>query len=93
MKLNPNEQQVLFYLAGEGDFYWGFAAIGECVRLDRKEIRRACRSLSRKGLAEFKSGLWSLDGGPAGSGYRITKDGVNIALASNAERFLDAMAK
>lgn len=75
MNLNPDEQKVLNYLASEEEAYWGFAAIGECVRLDRKTIRRACRSLARKGLTEFKSGLWYEDGGPAGSGYGITKAG------------------
>ena len=36
---------------------------------DVKIVRRTCRSLKRKGLAEFHNGLWTEDGEPAGSGY------------------------
>jgi|HubBroStandDraft_3_1064219.scaffolds.fasta_scaffold08076_10 hypothetical protein len=87
MNLNPDEKKVLVYLVEEGG-YWGFAGIGEVVsRLDRKTIRRACRSLKRKGLTEFKSGLWFDDGGMAGSGYKATDAGHKmIALMGRDHR-------
>lgn len=40
-----------------------------------KEVRRACRSLRRKGLSEFHRGLMNDDGEVAGSGYCISRDG------------------
>lgn len=87
MNLNRNEISVLEYLCEEDeDYFWGFAAIGECVRLDRKEIRRACRSLARKGFTEFRAGLWNEDGGPAGSGYRATRDGRAAMTQSTEQR-------
>ena len=78
VNLNIDERKVLKYLDDEDDGFWCFAAIGECVRLDRKAIRRACRSLARKGLTEFGRGLWD-DEGPRGSGYRLTKAGREAA--------------
>jgi hypothetical protein len=84
--INENESKVLDALsAGEdsysGHAYFSFAALMSKTRLDRKAVRMACRSLARKGLAEFGKGLWSDDGEPAGSGYAITKAGVS-ALTS-----------
>jgi monoamine oxidase len=43
--------------------------------MNRKRIRRACRSLARKGLAEFHRGLWRESGEPGGSGYGATRAG------------------
>lgn len=43
----------------------------------RKEIRKVCRSLKRKGLAEFQKALWS-DDGPAGAGYGATEKGAAV---------------
>lgn len=76
--LNANEVKVLAALASVGGSDFGclsFRAIGQRVRLKRPEIRRACRSLARKGLAEFHRGLWSEDGEPRGSGYGATRSG------------------
>ena len=85
MKLNPDEQKVLRYLADEEESYWCFAAIAECVRLDRKAIRRACHSLKRKGLTKFGQGLWDEEG-PRGSGYAVTKAGREIRLCALTEQ-------
>jgi hypothetical protein len=85
MNLNPTEKKVLACLAEEagldtycGESYYCFAVISEWIHLDRKEIRRACRSLARKGLTEYGRGLWN-DFGPAGAGYRLTKAGREAA--------------
>ncbi len=81
MKLNADERVVLGALADIGsDFgYLSFAGILARSELkDRKRIRRACRSLARKGLAEYGRALWN-DDGPAGSGYCATKAGEAIA--------------
>jgi hypothetical protein len=85
----PNEIKVLALLAsGSEDFgVMNFAVIAEFVRLNRKEIRRACRSLKRKGLAEFYRGCWAEDGVPAGSGYGATPAGREQADAKLVEKF------
>jgi hypothetical protein len=80
--MNDTERKVLAFLAENGSEYFcymGFAAIVADTKLDRKQVRRACRSLARKGLAKFSSGLWTEDGEPAGSGYGVTKDGVQMS--------------
>jgi hypothetical protein len=82
MNLNPNEAKVLVELADDYrcDFgYRGFAYLTRETGLDRKVVRRACRSLARKGLAQYGRGLWSENGEPAGSGYAATKFGVERA--------------
>ena len=81
MKLNDDEQQVMMFLGLESEpGYYGFAGIiDNCIGLDRKRVRRACRSLARKGLLQFGRGLWTEDGEPAGSGYGATTDGKHWA--------------
>lgn len=77
--MSPNETKVLAYLAGRYSEDFGFLPFDPIVRetrLDRRQVRLACRSLKRKGLAEFSIGLWTDDGTPAGAGYRATKDGL-----------------
>lgn len=92
MKLNDNERKVLealIQVAGEGCL--SFAGVSERVEInhdelmDRAIIRRACRSLARKGLAEFHRGLWSDDGEPAGSGYGATKAGCDALTSTLCE--------
>jgi len=79
MKLNDNERKVLAALYNEdGICFSGFAFLMEETGLDRKAVRRSCRSLKRKGLAQFASGLWDEDGEPRGSGYAATKEGVEV---------------
>lgn len=78
-RLNDNERQVLGFLASvHNEGCYSFAGIGEHTGLDRKVIRRACRSLARKGLTEFHRGLWTEDGAPAGSGYGTSKHGYEV---------------
>jgi hypothetical protein len=81
--MSPTEQQVLKALV-QGERYEGtfgvfnFAYLSEETGLERPQVRRACRSLARKGLAEFFKGLWSDEGKPAGSGYAATHAGEDI---------------
>lgn len=84
MKLNDNERKVLRVLTEEGSDFgvMCFASIGERVRLKRAVIRRACRSLRRKGLTEFHRGCWTEDGAPYGSGYAATDKGFVEAEAA-----------
>lgn len=79
MKLTEAERDVLGFLVDHFDHDFGFYSfdgIRGDVNRDRKEIRRACRSLKRKGLTEFKAGLWTDCGEPAGSGYAATDAGI-----------------
>ena len=79
-KVNENEQKVLEYLASEyeeGMAYY-FTSIEEGTKLDRKTVRRSCRSLTRKGLAQFVRGLFDDDGKVAGSGYSVTLQGAKL---------------
>lgn len=81
IKLTKNEKLVLESLVESYDSYdgetgyWNFQSLMNSTKLDRRQVRLAARSLTRKGLAEFKTGLWS-DDGPAGAGYGITEAGA-----------------
>lgn len=81
MNLNANEQIVLSFLnehySSEG-WCFSFRPIAAETGLDRQRVRRACRSLARKGLTEYVRGLWSDSGEPAGSGYCCTKAGHEV---------------
>lgn len=72
-----HDSKVLKVLAdGDPDFgHYSFRAIQRRTGLKRSEIGRACRSLTRKGLAKFGSGLFTEDGEVAGSGYAATDAG------------------
>jgi DNA-binding MarR family transcriptional regulator len=78
MNINDDERRVLTVLLDangyEGFDFCNFSFLCNETRLERKTVRRACRSLTRKGLAEFSRGLWN-DEGPAGSGYAATTAG------------------
>lgn len=80
MALNPQAQKVLQFLADEFSSdhgFYGFAGIMSGAGInDRAAVRRACRLLARKGLAQYERGLWSDDGEPGGAGYGATKAGV-----------------
>lgn len=81
MKINPIEQRVLWFLAetwGDEGGYWSFSGICSNTQLERKQVRRACRSLARKGLAEYLQAGWG-DDGPAGAGYGSTEAGRTYA--------------
>jgi hypothetical protein len=77
-KLSDDERKVLRYLATVYEEYCvPFAPICRGTKLSRPRVRLACRSLTRKGLARFASGLWhEFDGTPAGSGYGHTMAGL-----------------
>lgn len=81
IKLNENEIKVLYMLARMWSDSWGessftyFRYIVEETKLELKVVRRACRSLRRKGLAEFMRGLMDDEGQVAGSGYGATQAG------------------
>jgi hypothetical protein len=78
MRLNTNETKVLRTLVEvwrEDAGFCAFAYLGEETKLERKDVRRACRSLRRKGLTEFGAGLWSEDGEMRGAGYAATRAG------------------
>lgn len=82
MNVTPIERKVLralsdTYDAHDGCFY-GFKTIMRRTKLTRAVVRRACRSLKRKGLSEYGRGLWNDDGEVAGSGYAATKAGVAL---------------
>lgn len=82
-KLNPNELKILTKLAEEYDSsgweetgYFAFGPLSHATRLNRKQVRLACRSLARKGLAKYMRGLVDYDGVPAGAGYGATLEGA-----------------
>lgn len=79
IKLNENETKCIEVLVSgfdrtgwEEDRYYNFNGLAKVTGLDRKKVRLACRSLTRKGLAQYMRGLWS-DYGPAGAGYGATE--------------------
>jgi len=74
-ELTDNEKKVLDTLAACEPFdyddlcYMNFDGISKRTGLDRRVVRLACRSLKRKGLALFGTGLCHEDGTFAGAGY------------------------
>lgn len=84
MTLNPNEKAVLAFLVPcyDAHYDWGymsFAPICAATGLDRATVRRACRSLKRKGLTQYLNGLVVESTGEfMGAGYAATEAGVAI---------------
>lgn len=81
--LNSNERKVLRFLVRGRDYYcdydflyFSFRPIARSTKLKREDVRRACRSLARKGLTQYCRGLWSEDGVPGGAGYSATRSAV-----------------
>jgi len=78
--LSENELKVLKSLDEVTDT-WGEVCVsfsyiaGDGNRLSTKEVRIACRSLRKRGFADFYRGLMNEDGEVAGSGYCITREG------------------
>lgn len=93
MSRSSNERAVLAALAAAGDSFGvlSFRGIAARVRLPRSEIRLACRSLRRKGLAEFYRGCWTEDGEPYGSGYAATTAGRAVADEKRVEKISNRM--
>lgn len=87
--MNDDETKVLNCLAGLScEHYSSFAPIMRETGLDRATVRRACRSLTRKGYAEYCRALWTEDGEPAGAGYAATKAGASLAIAKFTEKVI-----
>lgn len=82
--MSPTERQILDLLSQRNSPYDGehycvpFAPLMRESGLARNVVRRACRSLARKGYAQFYKGLWTEDGEPAGAGYCISPKGVEL---------------
>jgi hypothetical protein len=84
MILHPEHLQVLGAL-NKADRLDGwpmcltFAGVADlCAVKDRAVIRRSCRYLARRELAEYHRGLWTEDGDLAGAGYCITSKGQAV---------------
>lgn len=84
--LSRLERLALLGLEGSSveEFYFTFARISR-KGLPRPQVRRAVRSLARKGLAAYSRALMNEDGGLAGAGYALTLAGGE-ALALLKER-------
>ena len=81
MKINENEKKVLSHLltiyGDEGNCTY-FKFIAQATGLEIKQVRRACRSLAKKKLAEYQRGLFDDEGFAAGSGYCATEEGRKL---------------
>ena len=83
-KINENEKKVLLILASEYDeAFFYFSAIVEETKLELHQVRRACRSLRKKGLAEF-SQLFDDEGMINGSGYGCSFEGKKLVDSFDA---------
>lgn len=72
------DRHFLSKMDGEsGEFDWIAFSIASFTtdEIDREFARGYLRSLRSRGLSAYERGLWSEDGMPAGSGYRITEAG------------------
>lgn len=82
LNLNDNERKVLralVRLSWQDGCYANFRILSRSTKLRRAEVRLACRSLARKGLAKYARGLWREEpDGPAGSGYSATRAGGGL---------------
>ena len=82
MNLNDHELACLKVLAeyyqDDEEHCLYFRTIEKAAKLDRSTVRRAVRSLARKGLAELHTGLFSSEGRVAGSGYCATEQGAAL---------------
>lgn len=91
--INENEKRVLIFMAesydsfGEGGCYY-FKTIAEDLKLEIKQVRRACRSLKKKGFAEYVRGLFDEDGMVAGSGYCCSKSGADLVEQINPQKLI-----
>lgn len=80
IKLNEDEAKCLEILDKSygNDLVYSFSYYEADTGLDRKRVRRAIRSLARRGFAEYHKGLMDDDGMVAGSGYIGTKKGSDF---------------
>lgn len=89
ISLNDGEYKCLEVMTDFADgSFWYFRGIANHVDMNEKEVRRKVRSLSRKGLTEYKQGLFNEDGQVAGSGYRVTEAGRKFIKNSRSQQSL-----
>ncbi len=91
--INENEKKVLIFMAESYDSFGGggcyyFKTIADDVKLEIKQVRRACRSLKKKGFAEYIRGLFDEDGMVAGSGYCCTNKGAELVKIINPQKLI-----
>lgn len=65
---------------GENFSFYSFKPIQRGLKLNRRQVCRACRSLKRQGLLTFSRGLFNDDSEVAGSGYACTAAGARYVL-------------
>lgn len=87
--ISPTELACLRILAeryddDEGNCYY-FRSIAKETKLEIPLVRKAVRSLARKGLAEYMRGLFDQDGMVAGSGYSCTAAGAEVVKEFESE--------
>lgn len=76
LRLLPDHWTVLDYLVKqEFGYFVTFSHIEDETGFTRKRARFICRSLARKGLAQYSNGLFADDGSVCGSGYAATAAG------------------
>ena len=88
MKLSDRHLKILVAMADQDwDYrFMSFDSISAESEVDRGHIRRDVRHLARKGLVEFARGLSNEDGELRGSGYGITRAGLEIIFASGGTK-------
>ena len=81
------EQRILSVLAeADEDYgYFGFDSLSRQTQMDRRQVRLDVRRMARKGLTQFGKGLWTDEGGLAGSGYAITESGRKALAGGEAK--------
>lgn len=88
-KFGPHECRVLLYMGkkyglGAGNYYF-FRHIAKGTKLNQTQVKRATRSLAQRGLVRLEALFREHDGLLAGSGYGLTRDGINAADALLSE--------
>jgi len=79
LKRNPVARKAyvaLYALTSEGAI--SLKELSRVLGEDYSAVRRAVRTLARRGLAELHRALWTDDGRPAGSGYALTEKGEQM---------------
>ena len=85
--MNEKERKCLEVLAphyGNDCSCFAFRYLMSKTGLSRKEVRRSCRSLARKGFTAYERGLFTEDLQVAGSGYCCTKLGHDTLVSDDA---------
>ena len=79
--LTETERAVLLAMDDlwSDEFCGPFVSLQRETGLDRRTVRKACRSLAERGLARYMRGLFDDDGRVAGAGYGLTRTGSEMA--------------